>query len=128
MGKTRELSRRERQIMDIVFARGEATVRDICAELPDPPTDMAIRRLLQILEEKGWLKRRKEGRAVVYSPKQSRKKAGANAFNHVIDTFFGGSISDALAAHLSHKEKITPDQLKQLQDLIKAAQKQKKSE
>ena len=110
--------------MDVVFARGEATVRDICDTLPDAPTDMAIRRLLQILEEKGWLKRRKEGRAMVYSPKQSRKKAGASAFKHVLDTFYGGSVTDALAAHFSDKEKITPEQLDRIQELIRDAGKQ----
>src|SRR4051812_20335264 len=73
------LSRRERQIMDLMFARGEATVRQIQAGLPDPPTDMAVRRMLHILEEKKYLRRRQQGREVVYMPVQSRTRAGASA-------------------------------------------------
>src|SRR5262245_55981144 len=72
MAQLQHLSRRERQIMDIIFARGEATVRQIQAELPDPPTDMAVRRMLHILEEKSHLRRRQQGREVVYFASQSK--------------------------------------------------------
>ena len=115
------LSRRERQIMDIVFARGEATVRQIQEQLDDPPTDMAVRRMVQILEEKGFLKRRKEGRKVVYSPLESRKSAGASALQHVVNTFFGGAIDEALATHFARKEKVSPEQLSRLQEMIAKA-------
>lgn len=121
MAKPQELSRRERQIMDILFAEGEATVKVIQAKLPDAPTEMAIRRLLQILEEKGLLRRRKVGRAVAYSPKQSRERAGVSALKHVLETFFGGQVDQALAAHLSSKEEISPAELKRLQKLIREA-------
>ena len=117
------LSRRERQIMDIVFARGEATVRQIQAELPDPPTDMAVRRMLHILEEKRHLRRRKEGREVVYFASQSKLRAGASAFQHVLDTFFGGAVDEALAVHLAKKEAVSPEQLARMQELIKEATK-----
>ncbi len=126
MGKSNELSRRERQIMDILFANSEGTVKQIQAELPGAPTEMAVRRLLQILEEKGWLKRRKEGRAVVYSPKQSTRRAGINAFKHVLDTFFKGSVDEALAAHLSTREKVTPDELERLLGIIENAKSESK--
>ncbi len=109
--------------MDILFSRGEATVRQIQSELPDAPTDMAIRRLLQILESKGWLRRRKEGRAMVYAPKQSKTRAGISALKHVLDTFFGGAVDEALAAHLTSRESISPEQLERLQQLIHDAQK-----
>ena len=123
-----DLSRRERQIMDILFARGEATVKEIQEHLPEAPTEMAIRRMLKILEDKGFLKRRKAGRAVVYMPRQSKKSAGVKALRHVLDTFFGGAVGDALAAHLSTKQPISPDELKQIQELIKQAkQKEKES-
>lgn len=121
------MSRRERQIMDILFSKGEATVREIQKELDDPPTDMAVRRLLHILEEKGHLNRRKEGRSVVYRPRQSKKKAGVNALAHVLDTFFGGAVEEALAAHLSGKEKITPAQLARMQKMITEARKKNKN-
>lgn len=122
MSKPTQLSRRERQIMDIMFARGEATVRQIQAELPDPPTDMAVRRMLHILEEKGHLKRRQEGREVVYFASQSKQRAGASALKHVIDTFFGGAVDEALAAHLAKKEVVTPEQLARMKEIIKQAQ------
>lgn len=121
MVNPKELSRRERQIMDILFSCGEATVKQVQTQLPDAPTEMAIRRLLQILEEKGHLRRRKDGRAVVYSPRQSKQRAGLNALRHVLETFFGGEVDQALAAHLSSKEEVTPDQLKRLQKLIRDA-------
>ncbi|MGB0578785.1 MAG: BlaI/MecI/CopY family transcriptional regulator [Limisphaerales bacterium] len=95
-----KLSRRERQIVDILFAQGEATALQIQEALPNAPSTMAIRRMLSILEEKGQLKRRKEGREFVYMPKQERKRAGANAMQHMLDTFFGGSVEEALATHL----------------------------
>jgi predicted transcriptional regulator len=127
MGDPNSMSRRERQIMDIVFARGEATVRQIQEQLEDPPTDMAVRRMLQILEEKDFLKRRKEGREVVYSPRESRKSAGANALQHVIDTFFGGAVDEALATHFARKEKVSPEQLARLQEMISEARQAKGS-
>ena len=121
-----DLSRRERQIMDILFASGEATVKDIQQQLPEAPTEMAIRRMLKILEEKGLLKRKKDGRAVVYMPRQSKKSAGVKALRHVLDTFFGGGVGDALAAHLSTKDSIPPEQLEKLQELIQEAKKKEK--
>ena len=115
------LSRRERQIMDILFARGEATVRQIQESLDDPPTVMAVRRMLHILEEKGHLKRHQDGREVVYSPRESRKSAGSNALKHVLDTFFSGAIDEALAAHFARKEEVSPEQLARLQEMIAQA-------
>ena len=87
-----KLTRRERQIMDVLFTRGEATVNQIAEALPDPPTPMAVRRMMHILEEKGHLRRREQGREVVYAPKQSKDKAGRSAFEKVLETFFGGSL------------------------------------
>lgn len=119
-----QFSRRERQIMDALFARGEATVRDIQAALPDPPSDMAVRRLLHILEEKGHLKRKTRGRAVVYSPRQTRAKVGLKALRHVLDTFFGGAVDEALAAHLADPEAVSPEQLARLRELIAQTKKE----
>lgn len=94
------LSRRERQIMDAVFARKRATVHEIRADLPDPPTPMAVRRMLAILQEKGHLKREKRGREFVYLPRQSKQAAGLQALRQVLATFFDGSVGAALATHL----------------------------
>ena len=115
-----ELSRRERQIMDVLFSRGEATVNQIAEALPDPPTAMAVRRMMHILEEKGYLRRREQGREVVYAPKESRNKAGRSAFAKVLETFFGGSLEEALTAHLmARKDGVTTDERDRLVSLIK---------
>jgi predicted transcriptional regulator len=100
MADLTRLSRRERQIMDVVFARRKATVQEICAALPDPPTPMAVRRMLAILQEKGHLKREKRGREFVYLPRQSKQAAGLKALRQVLATFFDGSVGAALATHL----------------------------
>jgi predicted transcriptional regulator len=119
------LTRRERQIMDVLFARGEATVNQIAEALPDPPTPMAVRRMMHILEEKGHLRRREQGREVVYLPKQSKEKAGRTAFEKVLETFFGGSLEGALAAHLlSRKDGVTPEERDRLVALIEQAGKE----
>ena len=120
-----DLSRRERQIMDLVFAKGEATVNQICAELPDPPTTMAVRRMMHILEGKGHLNRREEGREVVYSPTEAKAEAGMSAFQRVLETFFGGSLENALAAHLvGRKDQVPPEERARLVKLIEQAKKE----
>ncbi|MGQ0633098.1 MAG: BlaI/MecI/CopY family transcriptional regulator [Planctomycetaceae bacterium] len=119
-----QLSRRERQIMDVIFARGGATVREIQEAIADAPSEMAVRRLLHILEEKGHLRRRMRGRAVVYSPRQAKAKAGLNALRHVLNTFFGGAVDEALAAHLADREVVTNEQLERMRDLIARTRKE----
>jgi predicted transcriptional regulator len=119
-----KLSRRERQIMDAVYALGEATVRQVQANLPEPPTDMAVRRMMQILEEKGRLRRRPSGREVVYRPAQAKARAGLEALQNVLDVFFGGAVDEALAAHLTRKEAPTREQLARMRKLIEDARKE----
>jgi len=125
MNQHAELSRRERQIMDILYANAGATVMDVCRELPDPPTDMAVRRLMHILEEKGHVKRKKRGREFVYIPKFSKARAGAAAFKHVLDTFYLGALDEALSSHLARKESdVTSEQLDRIRELIDKARKE----
>ena len=120
-----DLSRRERQIMDIVFARGEASVNQICEALPDPPTPMAVRRMMHILEEKGHLKRREQGREIIYAARIAKQRAGRRAFQRVLETFFAGSLEEALTAHLlSRKNGVTNAERDRLVDLIKQARKE----
>ena len=122
MARSSEFSRRERQIMDAVFALGEATVNQVVKSIPDAPTAMAVRRMMHILEEKGHLKRRENGREVIYSPRETRVKAGRSAFQNVLETFFGGSLEDALAAHLhSRKDSVTDEERARLISLIEQA-------
>ena len=86
--------------MDVLYVRGRATVLQITEQIPDPPTSMAVRRMLHILVEKGHLKRRPAGREMVYFPRETKKKAGATALERVLHTFFGGSLEEAVATHL----------------------------
>jgi predicted transcriptional regulator len=123
MPQPSELSRRERQIMDAVFTLGEATVNQVVNTIPSPPTAMAVRRLMHILEEKGHLRRRKSGREVIYAPRQTKNRAGRRALAQVLETFFGGSLEEALAAHLhSRKDRLSDDERKRLIALIDQAQ------
>jgi len=105
MPKPDPLSRRERQIVDALFALGEAPIPDIRSEMVEPPSANAVRTLLQILEEKGHVKRRKVGRNYVFSPTTSKKRAGKGALKHVLETFYEGSLEQAVAAHFSGSQK-----------------------
>jgi BlaI family penicillinase repressor len=98
---TLNLSRREREIMDIVFAKREATLSQILDAMESPPTRPALRSIVTILESKGHLKHRQEGREFIYQPVHSRAKVGRSTLSSVISTFFGGSLSQAVAAYLS---------------------------
>ena len=125
MLESSELRRRERQIMDAVFALGAATVNDVAGVIPSPPTSMSVRRLMHILEEKGFLRRRPGGLEVVYVPRESKGKAGRNALGNVLETFFGGSLEEALAAHLhSRKDGVTADERERLIALIEQTKKE----
>jgi BlaI family transcriptional regulator, penicillinase repressor len=116
------LSRRERQIMDIIYAQGSATAVDVVRSLPDPPSKTAVRTLLRILEEKGHLKHVERGREFVYQPTQPRLRAGRSAFRRVLHTFFGGSLEKAVAAHLADSAgNLSTEELKRLAELIHQA-------
>jgi predicted transcriptional regulator len=124
MADPRQLSKRERQIMDVIYARGEATVAQVIEGIPDPPMRGALRTLLRILERKGHLTHRKQGREFIYRPTQARGQAGRSALGRVLDVFFGGSLENAVAAHLSDPRraaKLTPAELRRLSDLIDRA-------
>ncbi len=124
MAHSSELSRRERQIMDLIYARKEASVLQIQEGLPDAPTATAIRTLLRILEDKGHVRRRKEGREFVYLPTQPKQNAGFQALQHLLATFFEGSIESALAAHLTgNKDGIPDDEARRLLRLIRESRK-----
>ena len=97
---TPELSRRERQLMDVIYRRGAATVAEVLEELPDPPSYSAIRALLRILEEKGHLVHREDGPRYVYEPTLPIDEARRSAARHLLETFFGDSVEGAVAALL----------------------------
>lgn len=118
------LSRRERQIMNILFKRRQAAVTEIAAGMPDPPSETAIRTLLRILEGKGYVRRQKEGRRHLYRPAVSRTRAARSALSSVLGTFFAGSLGDAVAAHLADpKTELDEPELARLESLIEQARK-----
>jgi BlaI family transcriptional regulator, penicillinase repressor len=122
---TLTLSRRERQILDIVYARGEATAAQVVKDMPDPPSKTAVRTLMRILEEKGHLTHRQEGQCYIYCPCRPRTPAGQSALRQVLRTFFGGSIQEALAAHLADDEaELKPEELGKIAALIRKARKE----
>jgi len=94
------LSRRERQIMEVIYARGSATAAEVRDELPDPPSYSAVRALLRILEDKGHVLHESDGPRYVFLPTVPREKARKTALDRVVRTFFDGSPEDAVAALL----------------------------
>ena len=114
------LSRRERQIMDIVYRRGRATAQDVLDDLPDPPSYSAVRAALRLLEEKGQLKHENDGARYVYAPTVPRDRARNSALTHVVRTFFGGSAEQVVNA-LVEGEKLSPAELDRLAGLIERA-------
>ena len=119
-----QLSKRERQIMDLIYAHGQASTTQILQGLPNPPMRGALRTLLRILETKGHVTRKQEGREFIYRPTQPRGQAGRSAFSRVIEVFFGGSLEKALAAHLSNPtaaNKLSAEELRRLAELIDQA-------
>jgi len=112
-----QLSRRETQIMDVVFQLGETTAAEILEHLPDPPSYSAVRALLTILEDKGHLSHRRDGTRYVYAPTMDNEQAQQSALNHLLKTFFSGSASQVVAALLSTNE-LSPEDLEELARLI----------
>ena len=117
--KHHQHSRRERQIMDVIFARGEATAADVHAALPEPPSYSAVRAMLRILEDKGALKHREDGPRYIYLPTESREKASRSALKRVVQTFFDGSLADAVAALVDAK--VDPAELARIEEIIRQA-------
>lgn len=97
------LGKRERQIMEIVYRRGRATVSDVLGELPDPPSYSSVRAMLRYLEDKGQLRHEEQGPRYVYLPTARKRDVSGLALSHVVRTFFDGSVSTAVAALLQAK-------------------------
>ena len=116
------LSGREREVMDIVHELGSATAARIRERMTDPPTDSAVRSVLRILMEKGHLASEYEGPRYVYSPTVSAQRARSSAMQHVLKTFFGGSVEGAVAMLLRLDDrKLTPDERARIKALIDEA-------
>ena len=120
-----ELSRRERQIMDVIYRLERASAAQVVAELPDPPSYSAVRALLRILEEKGHLRHVEEGGKYVYQPTRPREHAGRSALRRVLRTFFDNSAEKAVAALLDLSDAdLSPEELDRLAKLIEQARKE----
>ena len=117
-----DLSRREREIIDLLYENGPLTVAEITENLPDPLSRNAVQTFLTLLIGKQKVTRSKEGRTYRYQPATAKKKAAQEALGKVLDIFFGGSLTDALAARLAGDTKeVSEEELKRLEKLIEEA-------
>ena len=117
-----DLSRRERQIVDILYTQGRATAAEVQSALPDPPSYSAVRAMLRILEEKGHIRHEQDGPRYVYLPTVGRDRAKKTALRHVLQTFFNGSAEQALSALLDESDsRLSDRELDRLAELIDRA-------
>jgi BlaI family transcriptional regulator, penicillinase repressor len=121
------LSRRERQIMDILYQRGKVSAADVREAMPDAPSYSAVRAMLRVLEEKGHVRHQAEGLKYVYVPTVARDKAKRSAVKHVLDTFFGGSPEQIVAALLDvSSTRLTREELDRMSEMIERAKREEK--
>lgn len=119
------LSRRERQIMDVIYRRARATVQQVLEEISDPPSYSAVRAMLRILEEKGHLRHLEDGPRYVYLPMRSKRRAARSAIQGVVETFFDGSPAKAVAALLDASETdLSQEEIIQIEALIEKSRKE----
>ncbi len=113
--------------MDAIYELGEASVGEVLAKLPDPPSYSAVRTMIRSLEAKGLLRHRQVSTRYVYRPAHSRRDAGRSALRHLMQTFFGGSAADAVAAILDPSvSKLSDDDVARLERLIQDAKREGK--
>ncbi|PYQ28865.1 MAG: CopY family transcriptional regulator [Acidobacteria bacterium] len=118
-----DLSRRERQILEVIFRNGRATAQDVLAQLPDPPTYTSVRGLLRVLETKGHVRHEEEDGRYVYFPTMTRQRAAKSVLRNVVSTFFDNSPSAAMAALLGGQKSLSEEELDRLQELVTKARK-----
>ena len=122
---TSHLSRRERQIMDAIYRVGGGSASEIARELPDPPSDTAVRTFLRILEQKGYLRHVQDGLRNVYSPVIPAHEANRTVLQHVVKTFFNGSRVQVMATLLDPSISLSDQELDRLSALIERARKRR---
>jgi BlaI family penicillinase repressor len=121
------LSRRERQIMEILYQRGKASASEVLAAMEDAPSNSAVRTLLRVLEDKGHVRRRAEGLKYVYTPTVAREKAKRTVVKHLLDTYFNGSPEQIVAALLDvSATELTREELDRMTAMIEKAKKEGK--
>ena len=119
-----DLSRRERQIMAVIYRLGQASAAEVLDQLEDPPSYSAVRAHLRILEEKGHIRHEQDGPRYVFLPTLPREQARDSALKHLVQTFFEGSTSQAMAALLDANPRISRSELEGLSRLIEKARKE----
>ena len=124
MPKTEALSRREREMMNIIFRHGKATASEVMEQMNEAPSYSAVRATLRVLEQKGHVKHQHDGARYVYIPTTPREKAGVSALDQLLTTFFDGSAANIVATLLERKEKLTSEELERLSMLIEQARKE----
>ena len=123
MSKTTTLTRREREIMDILYRRGKATAHEVLESLADPPSYSAVRALLRLLEERGHVKHTVDGQRYIYAPAVPRTDARKSALSDLVKTLFAGSVEDVVAT-LVDRSKLSREELDRLSDIIERAKKE----
>jgi len=119
------LSRRERQIMDVIYSKGRATAAEVLEAIPRPPSYSAVRAMLRLLEEKGYLRHQQDGPRYVFLPTLSRERARQSAMTQLLQTFFDNSAEQAVAALLDmSRDKLSNAELDRLSEMIKKARKE----
>jgi predicted transcriptional regulator len=119
------LSRRERQIMDVIYRQGRATAAEVMEDMPNPPSYSAVRAMLRLLEEKGYLRHEQDGPRYIFLPTLSRERARQSAMRQLLHTFFDNSTEQAVAALLDlSRTKLSDDELDRLSQLIEEARKE----
>ena len=127
MSAPEQLSRRERQIMDILYRRGKASAAEVREAMGDAPGYSAVRAMLRVLEEKGHVRHQEEGLKYVYAPVVAREKAKRSAVKHLLDTFFSGSPEQAVAALLDvSATRLTREELERMAEMIEKAKREGK--
>jgi predicted transcriptional regulator len=118
------LTRREREIMDIVYRLGRASAQQVLDQLSDPPSYSAVRALLRLLEERGHLRHTKEGQKYMFLPSVPRRDARRKALAHVVSTFFGGSVEQTLLTLVeSSRSRLSSEELDRLAEIVERAKK-----
>jgi predicted transcriptional regulator len=119
------LTRREREIMDILHRRGRATAHEVMDDLAEPPSYSAVRTFLRLLEDRGHVRHEQDGPRYVYTPTVGRREARRSAITHLVETFFDGSVEDAVATLVeSSKPKLSAQELDRIAALVAKAKKE----
>ena len=124
MKRLRTLSRREREIMDVLYSAGSASAGEVHKRIPSPPSYSAVRATMRVLEQKGLITHEHDGKRYIYRPTLNRNKARRSAVDHLLNTFFDGSTAGAVAALLETPGDLTPEDLDRMAALIERARKE----